>query len=63
MSSIESFDGLCGIICMYSTFDQQVRCKYEFGHTGDHSWVKKLSTGPVKGFFIHETTINKRQVY
>jgi hypothetical protein len=41
MSSIENYEGLCGIIHLNSTSDQRVRCKYEFGHSGDHSWANK----------------------
>ncbi len=40
MSHIESYDGLCGIIHLYASSDQRVRCKYEFGHSGSHSWEK-----------------------
>ena len=40
MSSVESYDGLCGIIHIHSSSDKQVRCKYEFGHHGPHSWAK-----------------------
>jgi hypothetical protein len=38
--SIESYDGLCGIIHLYSSSDRRVRCKHEFGHSGPHSWEK-----------------------
>lgn len=34
MSSIESYEGLCGCIHRYSTSDLRVRCKYEFAHSG-----------------------------
>lgn len=53
MSSIESFDGLCGIIYRMSTSEQQVRCKYKFGHDGPHSWEKNLSSGPII-LLVHE---------
>lgn len=59
MSSLESFDGLCGIIHVNSTSEQQVRCKYEFGHYGEHSWVKNVTKGPISGFFVHDTTIER----
>ena len=36
--SVEDFDGLCGIIHLNATSDLQVRCLYEFGHGGKHSW-------------------------
>lgn len=39
--SIESYDGLCGLIHLNSSSDLRVRCKYEFGHSGPHSWDKK----------------------
>ena len=62
MSAVESFDGLCGIIHRHSTSDQQVRCKYEFGHQGPHSWVKNEHSN--KGCcvtisaFVHEVKFN-----
>ena len=40
MSTVESYDGLCGIIHLYASSDNQIRCKYEFGHYGPHSWHK-----------------------
>lgn len=40
MSSIESYDGLCGIIHRHANTDCQVRCSYEIGHHGKHSWEK-----------------------
>jgi hypothetical protein len=41
MSSIESYDGLCGLVHHYSSSDKRVRCNFEFGHSGPHSWDKK----------------------
>lgn len=41
MSSIEDYSGLCGCIHLSSSSDQRVRCKYEFGHHGPHSWANK----------------------
>jgi hypothetical protein len=38
MSNIENYDGLCGIIHLYASSCKQVRCKYDFGHGGTHSW-------------------------
>lgn len=38
--SIESYDGLCGLIALFSSSDNRIRCKYEFGHSGDCSWKK-----------------------
>ena len=40
MSTVENYDGLCGIIHIYSSSSKQVRCSYEFGHHGQHSWAK-----------------------
>lgn len=42
MSSVENYDGLCGIIHLASSSDRQVRCKYDFGHGGPHSWEKEI---------------------
>ena len=39
MSSVETFDGLCGIIQKFSTSDLQLRCTYRIGHDGDCSWA------------------------
>jgi hypothetical protein len=36
--SLKSYDGLCGVIYPYSTSDRQIRCKYDWTHTGKHSW-------------------------
>jgi hypothetical protein len=47
MSSVESFDGLCGIIHQYADSDKQVRCLYEFGHHGPCSWKE------IKGLTLH----------
>ena len=41
MSTVENYDGLCGIIHLASSSDKQVRCHHEFGHHGPHSWDKK----------------------
>ena len=38
--SVEDFDGLCAIIPNWGGFDLQIRCKYEIGHSGDHSYEK-----------------------
>lgn len=38
MSSLEDYDGLCGIIDIHSNSDLRIRCKYEFGHQGPHSY-------------------------
>jgi len=41
MSTVENYDGLCGIIHLGSSSDKQVRCNYELGHYGSHSWINK----------------------
>ena len=41
MSTVENYDGLCGIIHLYASSDKQVRCTYELGHHGKHSWANK----------------------
>jgi hypothetical protein len=38
MSNVESYDGLCGIPHLCSSSDSQIRCYYEAGHHGPHSW-------------------------
>jgi len=40
MSSIESFDGLCGKIPTFASSDLRIRCKYEIGHYGPCSYEK-----------------------
>jgi len=44
MNETIDFDGLCGVIYMHASSDKQVRCKYEFGHGGPHSYEKNLPT-------------------
>lgn len=56
MSGLESFDGKCGVIRPGSTSDQQVRCVYDFGHWGKHSWEKRESKGPLI-MLVHESTL------
>lgn len=41
MSTVENYDGLCGIICLYASSDKQVKCNFELGHHGPHSWANK----------------------
>lgn len=41
MSTVENYDGLCGIIHLHASSDKQVRCDYELGHHGAHSWANK----------------------
>jgi hypothetical protein len=53
MSSLQDTDGLCGIIYRYATSDQQVRCKYAFGHEGPHSYEGTQVSSPVGEFFVH----------
>lgn len=39
-----SSDGLCGIPMPYLLWtDHRVKCLYEFGHQGSHSWEKALN--------------------
>ena len=38
MSSVESYDGLCGWIAPFANSNMQIRCKHYFGHGGKHSW-------------------------
>lgn len=41
-----AYDGLCGIPALYPTSEgRYVRCRYDFGHHGDHSWKGKRGTG------------------
>ena len=37
--------------------DQQVRCTYDFGHGGGHSWERVVRRRPVYTAFVHETTL------
>lgn len=52
MSSID-FDGLCGIIHLCASSNQQVRCKYKFGHDGPHSFEGTEAKGWFRGLFVH----------
>lgn len=58
MSSIESYEGLCGCIHRYSTSDLRVRCKYEFAHSGPHSWEKKQVAMSIIGGSFYSCTLN-----
>jgi hypothetical protein len=40
MSSIETYDGLCGIIYYMSSGDLRLRCHFPMGHAGPCSWEK-----------------------
>jgi len=40
MSTIESYDGLCGIIPTFASSDLRLRCNYPMGHHGPCSWEK-----------------------
>jgi len=53
MSSLEGTDGRCGLIHPSATSDQQVRCKYAFGHDGPHSYSGTESKSPIGGVFVH----------
>lgn len=58
--SVKDYDGLCGVMHLAASSEQQVRCNYEFGHEGDHSWIKLRTTYPIH-YFIHDTTLEKRK--
>lgn len=49
MSSVENYDGLCGIIAPFASSNLQLRCEYSLGHSGDHSWEKYRSSFQVQG--------------
>lgn len=49
MSTVENYDGLCGIIHLYASSSKQVRCNYEFGHHGPHSWENKKVAYHISG--------------
>jgi hypothetical protein len=40
MSTVENYDGLCGIIAEFASPDNQLRCHYELGHHGPCSFHK-----------------------
>lgn len=40
MSTLDSYDGLCGIIANFASSDLQLRCNYCMGHHGPCSWEK-----------------------
>lgn len=43
MSTVEDYSGLCGIIPSFADSGRQIRCKYEFGHSGPCSFEKYRS--------------------
>ena len=47
--AIESYDGLCGICARFGSADLQLRCKYELGHVGAHSWEKYREQFAIRG--------------
>jgi hypothetical protein len=53
MSGLEDTDGLCGVIHRNATSSQQVRCKYEFGHEGPHSYEGTVEKTAVGDFYVH----------
>lgn len=70
MSSVENYDGLCGIIAPFASSKLQLRCQYELGHHGPCSWQKyrnhfhimagSFSTpGPERGF-IDSVLLHKK---
>jgi hypothetical protein len=48
--TLESFDGLCGIIAEFSSSELQLRCKHELGHHGSHSWEKYRKQFTIQSF-------------
>jgi hypothetical protein len=40
MSSVENFDGRCGIIATFADSSRQIRCHYIFDHGGPCSFIK-----------------------
>ncbi len=44
MSSVENYDGLCGIIPTFACSSRQIRCIYELGHYGPCSFEKYRRT-------------------
>jgi len=40
MSTLETYDGLCGNIARFGRSDLQLRCKYDLLHEGPCSWEK-----------------------
>lgn len=59
MSSLEDYDGLCGIPhFQLSKSDKQAKCTYKIGHDGPHSWQKNICGGPVI-CFTHTTTLDR----
>jgi len=40
MSTVENFDGLCGIIATFADSSRQIRCHYIFDHGGPCSFEK-----------------------
>ena len=59
MSSTESFDGLCGIIARFSDSDLQLRCEYEFGHSGPCSWDKLRKLSRVGNFIKIQSSCSR----
>lgn len=40
MSTVEDYNGLCGLIAPFSRSELQIRCKYTMGHYGPCSFEK-----------------------
>lgn len=53
MSSIESYDGLCGIIARFASSNLQLRCHYSLGHDGECSHKK------YENFFIIKSSCDR----
>lgn len=41
--TVEDYSGLCGIIPTFADSSRQIRCKFEFGHSGPCSFEKYRS--------------------
>lgn len=54
MSATKDYDGLCGIIHLYSGSQKQVRCHYEFGHWGPCSFAKEKVHLTISGPSFYE---------
>lgn len=56
MSDIESYDGLCGNIPTFASFDLRIRCKYDLNHQGPCSYEKYRSQFMISGHCSSSTS-------
>ena len=56
MSSIESYDGLCGKIPTFASSSLRIRCKYDINHRGPCSYEKYKSQFVISGHATEPTT-------